>query len=591
MLVVNNTLEIAAREHKSGNLQHAKQLYEKVLEKFPGHYFSFFSLGVIEHQRGNSDTAIKLIENAIEINPEIPQYYNTLGIIYETINKYDEAICAYQKAILKEPDYAEAYLNIAIALKSQKKYIEAIENCRNSISITPCYAEAYNTLAFLLEKQKKYDEAIENYKKAIKIKPDYVEAYNHLGDIYNELGDYQEAAKSFYTAMQYDPSYAELYNNLGIAQKELEQFDDAISNFKQAIKLEKNFAEAYYNLANSLRDEGDCNEAVKNYKKAIDINPDYAHAHWNLSLAQLLDGNYLEGWKGYKWRRNADLKVLTDYHKTGKPRWDGSSFKSKILFMHYEQGLGDNIQFVRYLPMVKSRGGKVIFETLKPLIGLLNNFPGVDEIIEYNPDEKSSIQFDYYASLLDMPYIFETTVETIPSDVPYIYADPVKSRYWSERISKDKFNVGIVWAGSPEHGNDRYRSCKLQSFSSLSMIEGVCLYGLQKGKAAEQMAELTGQIPVINISDDFEDFTDTAAAIDNLDLVISVDTSVLHLAGAMGKKVWALLPFSPEWRWMLNREDSPWYPTMKLFRQKKRNDWYGLFKQVCEELKMLVQNK
>ncbi len=204
--------------------------------------------------------------------------------------------------------------------------------------------------------------------------------------------------------------------------------------------------------------------------------------------------------------------------------------------MHYEQGLGDNIQFVKYLPMVKARGGKVIFETLKSLIALFKRFPGIDELVEYHPNKRPIVEFDVYSSLFDMPDIFGTTLATIPANVPYIHADPVKVKHWRDKLEESGFKVGIVWAGSSTHGNDRYRSCKLECFAPLAEIDHVQLYALQKGEAIYQIDELAGKIPIKSISEEFEDFTDTAAAIENLDLVISVDTSVLHLAGAMGKK-------------------------------------------------------
>ncbi|MHC4682561.1 MAG: glycosyltransferase family 9 protein, partial [Planctomycetota bacterium] len=214
-----------------------------------------------------------------------------------------------------------------------------------------------------------------------------------------------------------------------------------------------------------------------------------------------------------------------------------------------------------------SWGGTVILETSGPLTGLLRGFPGIDELVEHGPNRDSTVAFDVFASLLDMPFIFGTTLETIPADVPYIHADPAKVEYWRTRVLGPGFKVGIVWAGSTVHGNDRYRSCKLQCFAPLMGIDNVCLYGLQKGNAAGQVKDFGGERSLTNFSDELHDFTDTAAVIENLDLVISVDTSVLHLAGAMGKATWALLPFAPEWRWMLSRPDSPWYPTMKLFRQ------------------------
>ena len=589
MLTISQSTEKTCQKRQHGDLKEVKQLYEQLLKSDPGNHDMLHSLGVIAYQEGKYNEAVELISKAIQKDDCVAKYHNTLGIILEALGRFQEAIHAYQKAVTIRADYAEAYHNMAIALQSMGRYEAAVEMCTEAILHDPNLARAYNTKAFSLEKQKLYSDAIENYRQALQLDPNLVEAYNHLGMLLNAQGETDEAIKIFRCALQYDPYYAEVYNNLGIALKEQEQFSEAMANFVEAIQLDPQFAEAYYNLANSLRDEGRCVEAINNYNKAIDLNPDYAQAHWNLSLTNLLSGNYLEGWKGYRWRRNADLKILTDYHRNGKSRWDGSSFENRTLLIHYEQGLGDNIQFVRYLPMVKARGGTVVYETLKPLIGLLQGFPGVDEIMEYRKDEQLSLHYDVYSSLMDMPNIFGTTVETIPAGVPYIHADSSKVEHWRKKLSGDDLKVGIVWAGSPEHGNDRYRSCSLKCFAPLSEIDGVQLYGLQKGRAAGQMDEYAETIKVTNISKDFNDLTDTAAAIENLNLVISVDTCVLHLSGAMEKATWALLPYAPEWRWMLYRKDSPWYPTMRLFRQVNWNDWDTVFQCVAEELEIMVK--
>jgi tetratricopeptide (TPR) repeat protein len=583
------TMELAVRHHREGNFQEAEQLYRLVLQSNPDNSAVLHSLGIIAHQTGNHDKAIELINEAIVNSPRIPQYHNTLGLILEAVGEFEQAVLAYQHAVSIKPDYAEAYHNIAIALQSQGRYAEAIEKCRRAISLKIAYAEAYNTMAFSLEKQERFDEAIENYKQALRLRPDFAEAYNHLGFVLNEQGKSAEAIKNFRRAVEIDPNYAEVYSNLGIALKDRQQFAEAIENFERALRIEPDFAEAYYNLANSLRDEGRCSEAIENYEQAIRLKPDYAEAHWNMSLTNLLSGNFTEGWKGYRWRRNIDLKILIGRHYTGKPRWDGTPFEGKRLFVHYEQGLGDNIQFVRYLPMIKARGGTVIFETLRPLIALLQDFPGADQVVENRADGKPSVDFDVYTSLLDMPNIFGTTLETIPAEIPYIHAETAKAQYWRNKLAGPFFKVGIVWAGSPTHGNDRYRSCKLKDFAPVAKVDGFRLYGLQKGVAAAQMDEMAEVLPIVNISKEFEDFTDTAAAIENLDLVISVDTSVLHLAGAMGKPAWALLPYAPEWRWMLNRQDSPWYPTMRLFRQSQWSHWEPVFEQVAAELQAAAE--
>lgn len=581
--------EHAGRYLHEGHAREAEQLYRQVLRAHPHDAAALHTLGVIAYQSGNPQRAIELIGKAIANDPQRPEFHNTLGLVFETLGELEQATAAYQMAVSLKPDYAEAYHNMAIVLQSQGRYAAAVEKCTEAVLLKPDYAEAYNTMGFSLEQQQRYAEAIESYQQAVRLKPDFAEAYNHLGVVLNKQGRSAEAMDSYRHALQADPDYAEAYNNLGIVLKDHEQFVEAIRHFERALRLDPDFAEAHYNLANSLRDEGRCAEALAGYRRAIQLKPDYAEAHWNMSLALLLNGDFIEGWKGYKWRRNAQLKVIIDRHCSSKPRWDGGSFKGQRLFVHYEQGLGDNIQFVRYLPMIKARGGTVIFETLRPLMGLLQGFPGIDELVEYRVDEKPSVDFDVYASLLDMPHVFGTTLETIPAPVPYIHAAPAKVRCWRNVLAGPDLKVGIVWAGSSVHGNDRYRSCKLECFAPLTKISGVRLYGLQKGDAVARMDELAETMPGINLSKNLVDFTDTAAAIENLDLVISVDTSVLHLAGAMGKPTWALLPFAPEWRWMLNRQDSPWYPTMKLFRQDAWNGWESVFRRVAEELHIIAK--
>jgi len=589
MPTIAETIENAVQYHQGGQLRQAEQLYRLVLQNDPNNPVALHSLGVIAHQREKHDKAVELIGKAIANNPQIPQFHNTLGLVFEALEKFEEAVAAYQRAVSIKPDYAEAYHNMAVALQSQGQYAAAVEQCKQAISFRPDYAEAYNTMAFSLEKQEQHAKAIENYRQAIRLKPDFAEAYNHLGVILNDQGRSFGAIENYKQALQLDSDYAEVYNNLGIALKEREQFTEAIVNFEQAIRLESTFAEAYYNLANSLQDEGRCPEAIENYKRAIKLKPDYAKAHWNLAHAFLLIGRLAEGWEEYQWRRNPDLKIISYPHHYEQPYWDGSPFVGKRLFVHYEQGLGDNIQFVRYLPMAKARGGTVIFEARKPLYGLLQGFPGIDELIEAAPDGSTpAVTFDFHASPLDMPRIFGTTLETIPADVPYLYTDPTKVKYWGDRLAGDNFKVGIVWSGDPRYGNDNARSCPLEHFASLAKLESVQLYGLQKGPAAARAEELAGIVPVENLGEQFEDFTDSAAVVKNLDIVISVDTAVLHLAGAMGKPTWALLPFAPDWRWMLNRQDSPWYPTMRLFRQKKWGQWGTVFQSVAAELKILV---
>ncbi len=572
-----------------GRYPEAVQKCKKAISLAPDYAQAYNTMGYALQMQGNFAEAAESYAKAVQLKPDFVKAYNHLGVVLSEQEKYDQAIENYNQALAIDPNYAEVYNNLGIALRAKEQLDQAVENYQRAIALEPDFPEAYYNLANVLKEQQRYDEAIANCEEAIRLKPDYAEAYNQLGIVLNEQGKSEQAIENHRHALQLKPDSAEFYSNLGIALKSTERFDEAFENYRRAIDLDPQFHEAYYNLANALQEEGNCTEAIENFRRAVDLKPDYASAHWNLALALLANEEFEEGWKKYKWRRNAKLESILYLHRFKKPRWDGSSFPGKRLFVHYEQGLGDNMQFLRYLPMVKARGGTVIFETLAQLHGLLRGFDYIDELIESSLDgTPPNVEFDFYVSLLDMPSIFGTTIETVPAEVPYLWADSDRTKYWQQRLSDGHFKVGIVWAGSVEHKNDHNRSCRLEHFAPLAQIEGVCLYGLQKGPAAGQVEEIAEKMPIENLGQEFLDFCDTAGAVENMDLVISVDTSVLHLAGAMGKPVWALLPFAAEWRWMLKRQDSPWYPTMKLFRQKTRGDWNEVFERMAGELRKLT---
>ena len=464
----------------------------------------------------------------------------------------------------------------------------AAEYAKKAIDNASGFAQAYNTLGYCRQMLGHLNDAALYYKKAIQLDPGYVEAYNHLGVLLSDQGNHIEAVEFFKKAIQLDPGYAELYNNMAIARKALLSFDDAIENYRKAVAADPTFAEAFANLANTLRDKGLAAEAIENYNKALALKPDYADAYWNRSLALLLNGNLAEGFSQYHWRRDPSLEITTYPHKYDKPRWDGSDLNGKTILIHFEQGYGDNIQFIRYLPKVKALGATVLFEARKPTLALIKDMPCIDKLIEARADRPVEENFDYFCALMDLPAIMGTTLETIPADIPYIFADQNKAGQWKTKINSPDFKVGIVWAGRTSPGDNIYRACHLNNFAELSKIKGVKVYGLQKDDAANQVLQLEDGVNIENLGEQFADFSDTAAAIENLDLVISVDTAVLHLAGAMGKPAWGLLPLAPDWRWLLDRDDSPWYPTIKLFRQKKHADWKEVFTRIADELRSLL---
>ncbi len=581
------TLEKADAYLLSGRIDDAETEYLMVLQTNPTHHQALYSLGTIAYRRGNVKAAINLVNQAIDSRGKLPKFHNTLGLLLEETGEIDLALQSYEKALSIKPDYAEALHNLAIIFLTRGDFTTAADYAKKALTAAPDFALAYNTIGFCRQQLGHLRDAAVCYQKAIELKPDYAEAYNHLGVLLCDQSNYIEAVDAFQKAIAIDPDYAELYNNMAIAKKGLCAFDEAIENYRKAAELDPAFFQAFNNLANSLRDKGLCNEAIENYDRAIEINPDYAEAYWNRALAMLLNGDLLEGFRQYQWRRVPSLGIVTYPHSYDKPRWDGRPINGKTILIHFEQGFGDSIQFIRYLPKLKEIGATVIFQARAPMLDLLKDFTGIDKLIESKPNSGVTEDFDFYAALMDLPAIFQTTMQTIPSDVPYLFAGKAKTEEWKERLNSTDYKVGITWAGKSTNENDAIRSCKLNNFEPLAKINGVKLFSLQKEDAAKQIDQFENN-EIENLAHHIKDFSDTAGAIENLDLVISVDTAVLHLAGAMGKPAWALLPFAPDWRWLLDRDDSPWYPTLKLFRQKKYADWKNVFKEVTEELKKAV---
>jgi FKBP-type peptidyl-prolyl cis-trans isomerase 2 len=373
---------------------------------------------------------------------------------------------------------------------------------------------------------------------------------------------------------------ATVYYNLGVSLHEKGQLDKAIAFYKLAIEDSPKFADVCFSLGNVYLMKGQFDEAEKFYQRAVEINPDYAEAHWNVALLNLLLGNFEEGWKGFQWRWKLEDVPQRSF---SRPLWDGSDISGRTILLHAEKGISDTIQFIRYAPLVAQRGAKVIVECQRELIILLKNVEGIWKIITHG---EQLPEFDLYSPLLSLPLVFNTTLETIPEKIPYISVDPTIIQKWHERITLDisKLKIGLVWSGSSESEYDREHLCPLEMFSPLAQFDEIIFYNLVKGEAVEQAKNPPKGVKFVDYTEEIQDLSDCASLIENLDLVISVDSEVAHLAGALGKPVWTLLPFVPDWRWLLNREDSPWYPTMRLFRQPSSGDWEPVIASIIKEL-------
>jgi len=368
---------------------------------------------------------------------------------------------------------------------------------------------------------------------------------------------------------------------LGLVRGAQGNLEEAAKSYRRAIAINPKSAGGLNNLGNLLKKMGNFDDALSSYRQAIAVRPDYAEAHQNEALILLLRGDFENGWQKYAWRWKTKRSARSK-REFAQPVWTGEDLAGKCILLHHEQGFGDTIQFCRLAPMIAERGGKVILECQPSLHSLLNPIHGVHQVIAQPYDLTG---FDYRVALLDLPKILQLTVEAIPSAVPYLTPSEERLSRWKDRLSdSDHLNVGVVWFGNASHGDDRNRSIPIQTFSDLLNVEGVRFFGLNKEERQADIAALSNAANLENIGHLFDDFEDTAAAIAALDLVITVDTAVAHLAGALGKPVWTLLPFVPDWRWMLDRDDSPWYPTMRLFRQRSRGDWKEVIESVKSEL-------
>jgi len=553
--------------------EEAKNIYQEPSSELLQSIINLYTQGQLQQALSESNQMLEQFPNSVVL-------YNISGASNAGLMQFDAAIDSYKQALKIKPDYAEAYYNMGVALNDKGDPEAAIESYKQALKIKPDYAEAYNNMGVALNDKGDPEAAIESYKQALKIKPDYAEAYNNIGNVLKDQGDLEAAIDSYKQALKIKPDYAEAYSNIGIVLKDQGDLEAAIDSYKQALKIKPDYAEAYSNIGNVLKDQGDLEAAIDSYKQAININPDYAEAYYNLSLLHLLRGNLDEGFKYHEWRLK--IKKPTAAPVRTNLIWDGEqSLSGKHFVVYEEQGLGDIIQFCRYLPVLEQKGANVTFKVKSNLHALLQTMDSKTSLNTRLPEEN---KIDFELPLMSLPLALKTTVETIPAQIPYLYADDQRKKRWNEKLgNKTVTRIGLVWSGSTLHKNDHNRSLLLNQLTSLLVLP-VEFHSLQKEVREIDIKTLTDFPKINQHQDDLLDFSDTAALIDEMDLVISVDTVVAHLSGAMGKKTFILLPYSPDFRWMLDRADSPWYPTATLFRQPSVGDWDSVISEIRQLL-------
>jgi tetratricopeptide (TPR) repeat protein len=498
-----------------------------------------------------------------------------------------EAQELYKKILEIEPKNADVMHLLGVIAYQNGNYQVAVEMIGKAIEVMPKIAIYHVNLGNALQDLQQFDTATASYEKAISLRPDLAEAHFNRGISLQELKQYTAAVASYDHAINLKPNYEEAYSNRGIALKDQRQLIAAIASFNKAIALKSDNPRAYSNRGNALQDLMQLDTALESFNKAISLKSDYAEAYWNKSLIMLLLGEFHQGFNLYefRWKKEDMLKLSRAF---SQPLWLGEqSLLGKTILLHAEQGLGDTIQFCRYVKMVSKLGGKVILEVQKPLMKLLNDF-SVDLILISKGDPLPN--FDFHCPLLSLPLAFKTDLMSVPCEASYLQAEPRRAVYWKDRLKGEKFKIGIAWQGSHLTKIDIGRSFELRLFREIAGLPNVQLVSLQKGYGSEQMKNMPQGMEVVDLGDELDSdgaFLDSAAVMMNLDLVITSDTALAHLAGALGVKTWVALKYVPDWRWLLDREDSPWYPSMTLYRQEKMDDWTTVFERMKSDITLM----
>ncbi|HEV3344296.1 MAG TPA: tetratricopeptide repeat-containing glycosyltransferase family protein [Pirellulales bacterium] len=546
------------------------------------------------HQAGDFAKAEEGYRRILQREPRNGRVWFVLGNLCQDQQRTVEALACFRQAAELQPREPEGHFHVGNALLKQEKWTEAEAAYRQCLAIKPDHLEALVNLGFALGEQQRSQDAEACYRQALQIKGDVPEVYQNLANVLRDRGELDEAVGCYHRALALRPDYAKAHVNLGVALIALGQVGGAIEHLERGVELETDFAEAYNSLGAAVSVLRRFDEAHAHYEHAIQLKPDYADAHWNQSLLWLLQGNFEQGWPAYEWRWRCQRTMPRPAYD--EPAWDGSPLAGRTILLYAEQGLGDTLHFVRYARVVKAQGGRVVVQCQRSLLPLLASCPGIDQLVAQGEPPR---QFDLQAALMSLPLMLGTRAHNIPGEVPYLAADCTLIEHWRRQLAPLRgFRVGIAWQGNTRHPWDRHRSTALEQFEPLARVPGVQLVSLQKAAAGQgegprlKVPAAGGEFEVASFGSQVDElsgpFMDTAAMIANLDLVVAVDTSIGHLAGALGAPIWLALNYSPDWRWLTDRPDTPWYPTMRLFRQERPGQWPDVFLEMAGKLQQLV---
>jgi tetratricopeptide (TPR) repeat protein len=611
-------LEMGRRCQKAGDLDGAERSFAEVVKRNPGRAEGWFLLGGVHQARGRTDEAIVCYRRVIAIDPSAAEAHNSLGIVHVLRGERNEALGCFKRAVQARPSFVHGHNNVGNILKELGRVDEALASYREAVRLKPDFAEVRQNLGDLLRARGQFAEAEAHCREAVRLKPDHADSHNNLGAVLAGLGRFDEAAAAFRDALRLDPGVVHARGNLGWALAQSGNLHDAVIELREAIaahpdrvELRRNLATALASLGRSqealaachealglkpgdpdalailalvLSDLGRYDESLEAYSRVIAHVPDRHEARRNRALIWLLHGELDRGWDEYEWRWGCKGLPPRPFPK---PLWNGEPLAGRTIMLHAEQGLGDTIQFIRYARMVRERSGRVVVVAQPTLLPLLASCPDIDELVGQGDPIPA---FDVHAPLLSLPRIFGTTLDTIPAGVPYLSAEPSRVERWRQYFeSLPGLKIGVAWQGNPKHERDFRRSFGLVRLAAVAAVPDVQLMSLQRGFGEDDVAEFAAVWPVHDprgrLDEKAAPFLEIAAIIANLDLVIACDSAIAHLAGALGTPVWIALPYCPDWRWFLERTDSPWYPTARLFRQANLDDWDSVFEPMALALR------
>jgi tetratricopeptide (TPR) repeat protein len=600
--------------HQQGRLVEAEAAYKAILNVDPNEFDALHLLGIINAQRNSFEEAEKLFRRALAVDQKVPPCLQNYAAVLCKLERFAEAVEYYTSAIKLAPNHAPLYLGRAQAFIALKRANEALSDYDRALALAPDFAEVWLARGSVLSELKRNDEALyalnralalkseiaearlirgnilvalnrqtealADFDKALALRPNMAPALCGRGNVFCALKRNDEALAAYDKALALNPDLAEVWLGRGHVFRNLGRYDEALGAYDKALTLKADLPEVWFSRGNVFFDLNRDDEALQNFGKAIDLRSENAEALLNKALVKLSLGEFEEGWSLYEWRWKSKFFTSPVRRFSQKPWLGDTDIAGKTILVHSEQGFGDIIQFYRYLTELKKLGCTIVFETPAPLVPLFANQKNNFKIITWGA---AYPYFDVHCPLLSLPHAFKTTLQTIPASIPYLFSLPKKRDEWRTKLGKkNKARVGLAWSGNPRNEDIR-RNIPLELFRPI-MIEGIEWHSLQKDVLENDRISLKTNPTIIDFTASLNDFSDTAALIAELDLVISVDTVAAHLAGALGKPVWILVPFHPEFRWLRGRTDSPWYPTARLFRQVHNGDWGGVISQVSREL-------